>query len=466
MKTRISTRMSVAALAVLIAGCERSAEDARVPPEIVQPGDEALPAPAKLPDPVATVNGVAISKADLQAAVIRRFESQMKVRHTLVYPKALRASLEKRGLSVTDEEIESETAIILAKQQKTLEQFLEERRFDPSYLRQQVYYRVGILKLAYAANYTTTLDDLSALANAEADRLLFTENEIRWRWQGASPSAWVTVNGEPVSLDEAYRWSITWLNMKDVKKILNELIVSELDAQAIRRLGIEIPQDRFEEMMKPKFATAERAGMTLEEEAAFTGVSKELTEEHVRRFIGLEMILEREATDDRLTRFVESMGPAQGGYGPAVWYSEIVVHPTGRNAATEADWKEAERRIGEAKRRIDSGESFSLVARSMSTDMTVQQNAGDRGWVVLPEAALGEVEQRVVDLEKGAVSEPFRAGGAYRVVRLNDRRAAIDPSEILKDADRRRAIVAEFVRVERKPWHLRAKAEASIRVFF
>ncbi|MBI1848838.1 MAG: peptidylprolyl isomerase [Planctomycetes bacterium] len=434
---------------------------------ILHAGDEAKPAPlaSSIPNLVATVNGTKITRAEFMDAVVSRFEVEVHARQTLICTKALKHCLEKRNLEVSGAEIDKETKQILDKEGKSLEQFLAERKFTNDYLRQQVYYRCGIKKLAFAAGFSAALDDLTAKANSQADRLLFEENLIKWRWMGIPDSAWVTVNGEEVSLDEAYRWSVTWKNLWDVMKILNELVAWELERQAIRDAKVEIPKNEFDQLMDGHRMAAQQAGMTLDQLAQFNGVSVATLEDRVRRALGLRILLRFAATDDRLLAALEAQGPDKGGYGPAVHVAEIVVQAGNGPTPSAQEWAEANAKIQEAIVRLKNGELFADVSRSISTDPNLRSRGGDLGWITTATPSLGEIASRASELETNAVSDPIVLNNAIHVIRVVGKRSGATAKEFLNDPANHKKAVDDFVRDEKKPWHLRMKREAKLEIF-
>lgn len=426
---------------------------------IVRIEDEKLPAPAKLPDVVARVNGTPISRAMLQELVVQRFDGQMNLRKTLLYTMALRRSLEKRSIKITDAEIDAEIATILKRTGKTLEELIGDRRCDEDYLSKQVYYRVGIGKLARAVELSQSATDISAVANARADLLLFKDNAIRWRWQGLPDTAWVSVNGEEIPLETAYRWAITWLSLYDIKKMLNELVVAELERQEIRNLKIEVPTARIEQMIEQQMAAGEKLEQSPEQQAHFTGVSLDTTQDRYWRFVGVEEILKRGVTDESLAGFAQSKG-MQGEYGPKYSYSDIEIEVRGKGAAgtlpTPDDWKAAEEKIREAQRLLKDGKRFEDVAEIYCTDPDLRRKRGDRQWVLLS----GErsiIDQEAEKLTVNQVSEPFKTGSAVHLIRLNGRQEGIKPAELLKDPSRRERLLGQYLREERKAWRLKLK---------
>jgi peptidyl-prolyl cis-trans isomerase SurA len=84
-------------------------------------------------------------------------------------------------------------------------------------------------------------------------------------------------------------------------------------------------------------------------------------------------------------------------------------------------------RITEIKQQLDDGADFAELAREYSDDPTSANLGGDMGW--FPPEAYGErVQQTVMAMEPGEVSEPFQTMGGWHIIELLDTRT-IDRTE-------------------------------------
>lgn len=87
-------------------------------------------------------------------------------------------------------------------------------------------------------------------------------------------------------------------------------------------------------------------------------------------------------------------------------------------------------RIDEAARRIDAGEDFRAVARSVSSDPSAR-SGGDLGWVTT-KAGTGldpVIDERLAELEVGAVSDVLEGSDALYLVRVTDAREGDVPED-------------------------------------
>lgn len=85
------------------------------------------------------------------------------------------------------------------------------------------------------------------------------------------------------------------------------------------------------------------------------------------------------------------------------------------------DSEEAKRKIEDAKRRLDAGESFEAIA---DEDSDCPGKGGDLGW--FPEGHMVEEFEKVVfKLEIGAVSDVFETPFGFHIARLDERKTGV-----------------------------------------
>ena len=73
--------------------------------------------------------------------------------------------------------------------------------------------------------------------------------------------------------------------------------------------------------------------------------------------------------------------------------------------------------IVEIKNKLNDGEDFAELAKEYSDDITSANLGGDMGWFP-PEAYGDRVQQTLVALKEGQVSEPFQTQGGWHVIEL------------------------------------------------
>ena len=104
-------------------------------------------------------------------------------------------------------------------------------------------------------------------------------------------------------------------------------------------------------------------------------------------------------------------------------------------AATPAEEQEAQRRLLEFKRTIQSGgASFESLARQFSTDGSASKG-GDLGWIY-PGETVPDFERAMRRLPVGEVSEPVKSQFGMHLIEVLDRRAAENSPEQVRAAAR------------------------------
>lgn len=101
----------------------------------------------------------------------------------------------------------------------------------------------------------------------------------------------------------------------------------------------------------------------------------------------------------------------------------ILIKP---NALISED--EARNRLVEFRKRIESGEDFSRLAKLYSVDYVSGSDGGDLGWTD-PGSMVREFENMTDQLEKGEISMPFRTQFGWHIVQLTGRRTLDETAE-------------------------------------
>jgi peptidyl-prolyl cis-trans isomerase SurA len=97
--------------------------------------------------------------------------------------------------------------------------------------------------------------------------------------------------------------------------------------------------------------------------------------------------------------------------------------------------EEAREQIQNLKQRIEQGEDFAELAREYSSDQSTANIGGLLEW--FPAGGYGpEIQQAVESLEPGEVSEPFRGGRGWHLVKLEDVRETDRTEEIRRSEAR------------------------------
>jgi len=102
---------------------------------------------------------------------------------------------------------------------------------------------------------------------------------------------------------------------------------------------------------------------------------------------------------------------------------------------TPAEEQEAQRRLLEFKRTIQSGgASFESLARQFSTDGSASKG-GDLGWIY-PGETVPDFERAMRRLPVGEISEPVKSQFGMHLIEVLDRRAAENSPEQVRAAAR------------------------------
>src|SRR5207245_2095991 len=86
---------------------------------------------------------------------------------------------------------------------------------------------------------------------------------------------------------------------------------------------------------------------------------------------------------------------------------------------TDAGWAAARETAAAVFARLKAGADFAEVAKEVSRDGTAK-DGGDLGTLKKGELA-DEIESQIIRLAPGQVSEPFRTGLGYHIVKLESR---------------------------------------------
>ncbi len=90
----------------------------------------------------------------------------------------------------------------------------------------------------------------------------------------------------------------------------------------------------------------------------------------------------------------------------------------------------AYRKAESIRSRIENGANFSRVARQVSDNICVNRNGGDLGYVSTMEMPGGFFEDYVIKAPIGELSKPIKSNNAYHIIKVTDKRKAIDSVNI------------------------------------
>ncbi|MFH1146478.1 MAG: peptidylprolyl isomerase [Pseudomonadota bacterium] len=89
--------------------------------------------------------------------------------------------------------------------------------------------------------------------------------------------------------------------------------------------------------------------------------------------------------------------------------------------ATPEQWQEAEKKALDTKKRLDGGEDFAAVAKSVSDDPGSKEKGGDLGF--FPRGQMvPEFENAAFSLNIGVICEPVKSKFGYHIIRVEEKR--------------------------------------------
>jgi len=133
--------------------------------------------------------------------------------------------------------------------------------------------------------------------------------------------------------------------------------------------------------------------------------------ERILANVVVEKLLAEKVTDESVKRMYDEQRALQGN-AEQVRARQIVV--------------ETEELANELKDLVEKGGDFSALAKEFSTDPSTRDIGGDLGY--FSENAMEDViASTAFSLEKGAISDPFKARGGWHILTIIDRRAMPRP---------------------------------------
>lgn len=237
---------------------------------------------------------------------------------------------------------------------------------------------------------------------------------VTWSWykQESTFKAVAVIGDKAISETD---W-VAELKRKYGQQVLEEMINREVVQQSAEQLGITIDPKRIDqelETMKANFGGEQAFAKALQEEI---GTSEQALREQIRYHFLLQEVATKDiAVDEEDLRTYynkhrdEFTQPAQA----QVW--QIVA----------ASLEEAQ----QVRQELRDGANFNTLAKERSIDMVTAASGGDLGWVDLNSGLLPENAARVAStIELGTDSEPIQVNQGYMIIRIIDRKEAVELS--------------------------------------
>lgn len=220
------------------------------------------------------------------------------------------------------------------------------------------------------------------------------------------------------------------MRQRVIRETLDRMIDDSLIRHAATRLHLTVSDedvDQFiERIARERGATVDQLYAALEHEGITRAEYRGHMETEVRRLKVLQLrvrgrinITESDL-QEAYRRFVRESAGAAAIHAAHMYFA---IPPD----ATAAQLAEVTLRAREASRRARGGEDFATLVAQLSDDEATRASGGDLGEIqpgALPEA----LEQALVQLENGEVSQPVRGPNGFHVLRVTSRRAVTPPS--------------------------------------
>jgi peptidyl-prolyl cis-trans isomerase SurA len=206
-------------------------------------------------------------------------------------------------------------------------------------------------------------------------------------------------------------------------QLLDRLIESRLQLQEAEREKVTVEESELSEeiasRMKKLNLTTElefedavkKQGLTLDQ------VKKRLREQlMVAKVIRRKVAFRVSVTEQEVDRYLQE-NRQKLETGLTYHARHILIVPEGER--TDAEWAAAREAATAVFVRLKAGADFAEVAKEVSRDGTAK-DGGDLGTLKKGELA-DEIESQILNLAPGQVSEPFRTGLGYHIVKLESR---------------------------------------------
>jgi peptidyl-prolyl cis-trans isomerase SurA len=206
------------------------------------------------------------------------------------------------------------------------------------------------------------------------------------------------------------------------REFLNRFIETRLQLQEADREKIvvdeaEVDEELAERIKKTNLKDLDEFKAVLKNQ----GISYESIRRRVRDNIKLGKVVRRKVTirvsvtDAEIDRYLED-NRAKLETGLGYHARHILVAPEG---TTDAAWEAARIRAELVRAQLREGADFAVIAGKFSADATAK-DGGDLGTLKRGELSQ-EIESRILALNPGEVSEPYRSDLGYHVFRLESK---------------------------------------------
>ena len=264
--------------------------------------------------------------------------------------------------------------------------------------------------------------------------LLFLVAILGWNYAELVGSRKVAVVGDE-TLTEA-DWTRE-LKAKYGKLVLDTMIDHEVVLQQAKKNGIVASDKEIENEINKLHERFPNQREYLEMMSVETGTVQEEMKDEIRYYLLLEKLatMDIHIIEEEMFRYYEQ-NKAEFNQPTLVRISAIYI-----GSQAEANQVSAE---------LKKGADFGTLAKERSTDVYSAASGGDLGWVSLQGEDMDqEILSQAKQMKEGAISSPFALEKGYAVIKVNQRKGAIERSFAdAKDDIRRELAVAQIGSLE------------------
>lgn len=240
------------------------------------------------------------------------------------------------------------------------------------------------------------------------------------------------------------------------QQILERLVLQEIQLQRADRLGLKISDQLLNDALRDLAGRNDRTLDELPDALAAQGINYAAFRDSMRKEMTIQALRQRDVlgriivTPRELDQAVARLSSSQNQE-----YNVSHILLSLPQAAEPGQIDEVTAQAQEIYRRARQGEDFAQLAVTYSNAQTALEG-GQLGWrqgTQLP----GFISEVVARLQPGEISEPVRTPSGYHIIRLNERRGAIEqvlvdqvharhilirPNELLDDEGARQKLAA------------------------
>lgn len=206
-------------------------------------------------------------------------------------------------------------------------------------------------------------------------------------------------------------------------QVLEHLIVQQLQLQIAKRAGVTVDDAELHQAIEQMRLSSKLSEEQFVAQLASEGLTLDDLRESVRREITINRV-QRGVLNNRIeitAHDVNSfLASKEGQFWNAPDYHIGHILISASSSAGEEQVQQAQQRAQDIYERLQSGEDFAQLATTYSAGQYALQG-GDWGWrqpTELPEL----FAQQLATLQVGEVSEPFRSGAGFHLLKIKDQR--------------------------------------------